>query len=183
MLLFPSLSFLFGGHLFQRCWMSKGSEDCSVPWQHICLLYHLFSSYHCIWLRANLARKVSAHARADLSKQECKWADCTGLLVPALLLKPVLHCLLWSVEQNTVYMSMNSLRKTSYAMHKSDMWAWGSEDMLQGFLQGVQLVEWNKTSCLLMSSKVLPVNTGEIAWPVGKLSALLTPCSLYFYIC
>jgi len=28
---------------------------------------------------------------ADLSKWRCKWADGTGLLVPALLLKPVLH--------------------------------------------------------------------------------------------
>lgn len=140
MLLFPSPSSLFGGHLFQRCWMSKGSEDCSIPCQYIHLLYCLFSSYHCIWLRANLARKASVHARADLSKQACKQADRTGLLVPALLLKPVLHCLLWSVVRNTVCMSTNSLRKISYAMHKSDMWAWGSEDTLQEFLQGVQLV-------------------------------------------
>lgn len=158
--------------------MSKGGEDCSAPWQNIHLLYNLFSCYHCIWLGANLARQASAHARADLSKQACKWADCTGLLVPALLPKPVLHCLLWSVEQNTVCMSRNSFRKTSYAVHKFDMRAWGSEDMLQGFLQGVQLVIWNKTSCLLMSSKVLPVNTGETAWPVWKLS-----CSLHFDIC
>lgn len=166
LLLFPSPSPQFGGHLFQRCWRSKGSEDCSIPCQYIYILYCFFSSCHCIWLRANLAR-------ADLSKQACKWADCTGLLLPALLLKPVFHPLPWSVVWNSVCMCMrSSLRKISYTMHKSDMYAWGSEGKLWGFLQGVQLVIWNKTSCLLMSSKVLLANTGKIARPVWKLSAV-----------
>lgn len=73
MFLFPFPSFLSGGHLFQRCWMSKGNEDCSVPWQYTHLLYYLFSSYHYIWLRANSTRKSSVHARADLSKQA--WSE------------------------------------------------------------------------------------------------------------
>lgn len=120
--LFPSPSPQFGGHLFQSFWRSKGSEDRSVPSQYIHLLHYFFSSCHNIWLRANLAWKASAHGRADLSKQACKWADCTGLLVPALLLKPVFHCLPWTVVWNTVCMCMrSSLRKTSYTMQKSDM--------------------------------------------------------------
>lgn len=140
--LFPSPSPQFGGHLFQRCWRSKGSEDCSTPCQYIYLLYYFFSSCHYIWLRA------------DLSKQACKWADCTALLLPALLPKPVLHQLPWSVVWNSVCMRIrSSLRKISYAVHKSDMYARGSEGKLWGFLQGVQLVIWSKTSCLPMSTK------------------------------
>lgn len=117
--IFPSPCPRFGGHLFQRCWRSKDSEECSILCQYIHFLYYFFSSCHYICLRANLARKASVRARADLSKHTCKGAYCAGILVPALLLKPVFHCLPRSVVWSIFCMCMR--RKTSYAVHKFDM--------------------------------------------------------------